>query len=565
MKKTVLVLMMIVAVVMTTYAGGLLTNTNQSAQFVRMLSRNASTQIDAVYFNPAGIANMQDGLHFGLYNQSIWQKKNVDSGFPLLNDGKYVGDVKAPVFPTAFAVWKKDKLALSFGFGPNGGGGSATFERGLPSFEIPLTKLVPKLAGLSQIPAPGKYAISGYDADLYFDGSSIFWGIQLGATLKFNEMFAGYVGVRYMPSKNTYSGSIKNIQLNVNSAMVPAATWMTGTAAPTISGIAAQAAGAATSYNGAATSAQQLITGGAGNLTIAQVQAAGFISSAQRAQFEGALTNLSLTSAQIAALNMTQVKTYFSNAATSYGASATQLTGTAALLNATAATLGDKAVETEQTGTGWSPIVGANINLSENLNIGIKYEFKTKLKLTNNTTVDDLGLFPDGVSSNSDIPAILGVGVGFKSAQWLEGQLSYNLYFDKNVDWGKNVRDLAIYKSVDPSKIRTREIDKNDWELALGLQFNLSEKFALSVGGMRSKSGIADSYQSDFSYSNPAWTGAFGFQYKLSKKLILDAGVMNVFYEDVTVPFTDPDMGNYTETLGKTTLGVGFGLSYSIF
>ena len=134
MKKTVLALLMIVAVVMTTYAGGLLTNTNQSAQFVRMLSRNASTQIDAVYFNPAGIANMQNGLHFGLYNQSIWQKKNVDSKFPLLNDGKYVGDVKAPVFPTAFAVWKKDMLALSLGFGPNAGGGSATFERGLPSF-----------------------------------------------------------------------------------------------------------------------------------------------------------------------------------------------------------------------------------------------------------------------------------------------------------------------------------------------------------------------------------------------------------------------------------------------
>ena len=54
MKKSILVTMMVVALALTTFAGGLVTNTNQSAQYVRMLSRNASTQIDAVYFNPAG-------------------------------------------------------------------------------------------------------------------------------------------------------------------------------------------------------------------------------------------------------------------------------------------------------------------------------------------------------------------------------------------------------------------------------------------------------------------------------------------------------------------------------
>ena len=79
MKKPVLALVMIVAVVMTTFAGGILTNTNQSAQFVRMLSRNASTQIDAVYFNPAGLTNMKDGLHFS-YGQ-----------LGLLGTGNFIG------------------------------------------------------------------------------------------------------------------------------------------------------------------------------------------------------------------------------------------------------------------------------------------------------------------------------------------------------------------------------------------------------------------------------------------------------------------------------------------
>jgi hypothetical protein len=39
---------------------------------------------------------------------------------------------------------------------------------------------------------------------------------------------------------------------------------------------------------------------------------------------------------------------------------------------------------------------------------------------------------------------------------------------------------------------------------------------------------------------------------------------MNVFYDDVTVPFTDGAIA-YEETLGKTTTAFAFGLSYSIF
>ncbi|NQU86068.1 MAG: aromatic hydrocarbon degradation protein, partial [Mariniphaga sp.] len=72
--------------------------------------------------------------------------------------------------------------------------------------------------------------------------------------------------------------------------------------------------------------------------------------------------------------------------------------------------MGDKEVDTKQTGAGITPILGINITPIENLNIGIKYEFQTTLTLTNETTVDDVGLFPDGQESASDLPAILSVG-----------------------------------------------------------------------------------------------------------------------------------------------------------
>ncbi|MGC9355687.1 MAG: hypothetical protein ACP5D9_17700, partial [Mariniphaga sp.] len=524
------------------FAGGLLTNTNQSAQFIRMMSRNASTGIDAVYFNPAGLIKMEDGWHFAVYNQTIFQTKPVDSKFPLLNDGSYEGVVNVPVFPTAFAVYKMDNWAFSLGFGPNAGGGSATFDKGLPSFEIPITKVVPGLAGLTQIdPALN---VTGYDAALSFDGSSVFWGIQLGATYRVSDMFSVYGGVRYLPSKNTYYGTIQNIQLKVDDEYYPAPAWLLG-ASEQLNGYGDMAAQGATSV-------QPIIDGGGGGYTLPELESAGMINSEQRAQIEAGLTAFGTENPSQLSVNEIQKK--FEDARDLLYENSTNL-------EATSGQLGDKEVDTEQTGAGITPMIGVNFSPVENLNIALKYEMKTILELTNKTKVDDLGLFPDGAKSRNDVPAILGIGVGY-DAGLVEAQLSYNMYFNKGVDWGYNTRDLAIWQDVDQSKIRNRQIDRNGMEIGLGLQFNVVDNFAFSVGGLYGDMGVADSYQSDFSYSNPSVTAGAGIQWKITDALALDAGVSNTFYQDQKVTFNDPDLGDYNENLGKTTLNFAVGLSY---
>ena len=167
--KKLIVITGLVLCFSSVFAGGLLTNGNQSAQYIRMLSRNASISPDAVYFNPAGLMKMENGFYFAVQSQTLFQSKTVESGFPLLNSGKYDGTLAAPIFPTAFAIYKKDKFAFSLGLGPNSGGGSITFDRGLPSFEKTISKLVPGLADLSKI---GK-TVSGYGVNIYFKGESV--------------------------------------------------------------------------------------------------------------------------------------------------------------------------------------------------------------------------------------------------------------------------------------------------------------------------------------------------------------------------------------------------------
>jgi long-chain fatty acid transport protein len=445
MKSIILLTALCVLIVQSVVAGGILTNANQSAQYVRMLSRNASTQLDAVYFNPAGLMKLENGFHFGIHNQTLFQTRTITTEAPI-NNREFSGEVSIPVFPTAFAVYKKDKVAFSFGFGPNSGGGTATYDKGLPSFEKQIAVLPGMISGMG-VPT------TAYDVDMFFDASSVFWGLQLGMSYEINETFSVYGGARYLPSINKYEGYIKDIMINPQHPQL--------------------------------------------NPTGGMMLATDFFSVA-------APTSLALVQ--------------------------------------------DKEVDVKQTGTGFTPILGLSISPSDVFNIGVKYEFKTSLVLTNETKADGTGMFPDGQKTRSDLPAILAVGVDYKLTDKFLASVSFNNYFDKAVDWGNNIYGFE------------RVIDNNYWELSLGLQYDISEKFAISVGGMQSTTGVSEQYQSDFSYSNSSNTVACGFQWKATKSLTLDAGMLYTAYKD-----EDKSFGTYSETYDKENVGFAIGVAYSIF
>ena len=527
------------------FAGGVLTNYNQSAQYVRMMSRNASLEIDGVFYNPAGLTKLENGWHFALNSQTIFQDKTIESDFPLLNDGNYKGTTLVPVFPSVYGAYKIDKWAFSFGFGPTSGGGAAEFKRGLPAFEIPISQARTLLSQLG---------VTGYDVDIYFKGSSVYWGIQLGATYEINEQLSVYGGVRYLPSKNVYQGHIKDIQFQVAGlGNVPAAAFLTGASA-NLQQLA----------NMPQTLSPFLAAGG--SYTLAQLQGAGMLDATNRAGIEKGLQLMGLPQAQIDAMNLNQI-----NGA--YVAASPTFQGQANQLSATAGKMGDKVVDTEQTGQSFIPVLGVNYSPNDDWNFAFKWEMKTFLTLDNKPNPETNNYDLWGSKVNSDVPGIITAGIGYRGLKWLEAQLSYNMYMDKKVGWGTNANDYAIWGDVDNTKIRQREIDNNYYELGLGLQFNLAENFAVSVGGLRSKTGVADSWQNDLSFSNTSHTFGGGIMWKITDKLTLDLGVSNTFYQDDKVTFNypgQPDLSgkpitSYSNNYGKTTLDIAAGLTYSIF
>lgn len=195
------------------YAGGILTNTNQSAHFIRMVARDASLQIDAVYTNPAGLVKLNDGFHISFTNQSAFQTRTITSTFaPFKGFGgneikEFKGDASAPVIPSFQGAYKTGKWVLSGSFAVSGGGGKATFNHGLPSFES-LIATLPVAISSMDVPT------DQYSVDAYMRGSSFIYGAQLGGSYAINDMFSVYAGFRLNVVNNHYEGYLKNIRIN---------------------------------------------------------------------------------------------------------------------------------------------------------------------------------------------------------------------------------------------------------------------------------------------------------------------------------------------------------------
>src|SRR6056297_2769419 len=224
MKRITLLIIGILMIPFFSYSGGIVTNQNQSAAYIRMFARDASTGIDAVFFNPAGLTKLSDGFHLSLNNQYILQNKYVTSHYPYLNNYpvEYKGEVSVPLFPGIYGAYKKGNFTLSLGINPVGGGGSATFNNGLPSFEVPVSNLVPTLSAQGQ-------PVSDYGLNAYFEGSSVYWGYQFGASYAFNDMFSAYLGIRYVSAKNTYNGYLKDITITLGGTETPAVDYFSTT------------------------------------------------------------------------------------------------------------------------------------------------------------------------------------------------------------------------------------------------------------------------------------------------------------------------------------------------
>jgi len=193
MKKILTLFVLTMLGLQASWAGGLMTNTNYHIAFDRMFARGATTEIDAAFSNPAGLAWGYEGWQLSLNFQKPWQNRDIQLG-----DTKYEGVASAPIVPALFASYKKDRWALSSMIGIVGSGGFVKYDNGVPMFNLLMQNM---LAGNGI--APNQYAL-----DSEMKGKQYIYGGQVNFTYKILDCLSAAVGVRANYYDGYYRGHV---------------------------------------------------------------------------------------------------------------------------------------------------------------------------------------------------------------------------------------------------------------------------------------------------------------------------------------------------------------------
>lgn len=429
------ILSLLLAVASSSYAGGILTNTNQSVAFLKNPARDAAIGLDGVYSNPAGVIFMPEGFHLAINWQYAHQTRTITSTNPLFLLGKknnsatktFEGIADAPVIPSIQAAWNKGNWSLQFNFSLPGGGGVCEFEKGLGSFESAVGMISKQLEPLGA---------QGYDCNAYMRGRQYYFGIQLGAAYKITPNLSVYGGLRALYGNASYKARMSNIQVKL--------------AQDTYVDFSSFLESATTNINKQMWQAEMA----ANNGLITPEQAA-------EAQAKGQATLEQLETLQ----KYSQGVNLMSN----------------------------------QEGFGIAPILGidwkvGNFNFAAKYEFNTQMKMKNNSTLEKAMEIEAVNKFQDGTKVDEDAPALLAAGVQWTVTPGVNLMVGYHHYFDTNAHWYNHNEKLL---SGDTNEyLGGAEWDITDKiNISAGIQFT---DYQLTDKYMNDMSFVVDSYSYGF-------------------------------------------------------------------
>lgn len=501
----------------TVMAGGILTNTNQSIDFLRNPARDGAIGLDGVYSNPAGVAFLSEGFHLAFNWQYAHQTRTIESTNPAFalgrkNNGSakktFEGVADAPIIPSLQGAYNSGNWSFQFNFSVPGGGGKCEFDKGIGSFESVVGQIATQLQPLS---------VTGYDMDGYMQGKQYYFGFQIGAAYKITNNLSVYGGVRMLYGIAAYKAKISNIMVEYGAQgnyvefgafLENADKQMDDNLSKVNTGIDQVTAGLA-----------QV------NAGIEQYQSNG---TEVPDELTAQKTNLS---AKLDTLNMTQAT----------------LNGTKQKLFGLRKYSEGVNLQCDQTGFGLAPVIGIDYKL-DRFNFAVKYEFRTQMKMKNSSTVNEASEIPavnkfrDGDKVDEDSPALLTIGAEWSITDNVRLNIGYHHFFDKDVKWYNNSQQL---------------LDGNTNEYLAGLEYDINEKLTISAGGQLTRYPLTDEYMNDMSFVVDSYSFGFGAVYNITENVKVKAAYFQTNYEDYKkVTSTEPLI---SDTFTRTNRVFGLG------
>jgi len=510
-----------------TFAGGLLTNTNQHVAFNRMMSREASIGIDGVYYNPAGVVFMGEGNHLAINWQAAWQTRTINNDYKLFTNNvnnpttprDFKGKAVAPVVPSFQYAYNKGRWSFQGNFALTGGGGKCTFDNGLGSFEKIVSETAMGAIGLAKaidyaankILIPGSIKPDGtintdnfkpmftrndafgndgkYSFNSYMHGRQYYFGLSAGAAYKVNDNFSVYAGLRGIYATCNYYGYVEDIKVG----NMPLYQVLDPT------------------KENAANIELSCDQSGIGFTPMLAVDyKTGRWNFSAKYEFKTRLRLKNKSVNQLPSIGnlddnlKNQMNKLFTGTFMAAGMPQEQAMIKAELTST-------KVLE--------DPTVVATT-------AGLKQQFDSKIN-------EALGEYADGKKIAGDIPSLLTVGVGYSPIDELRINVGFHWFDDYNAT-SHNNRNKLLKK-------------RGTLEFNAGVEYDVNKKITVSTGWQNTNYGLTDKYMDDKSFVVGSNSVGVGGVYHITKKLDFTVAYFHTFYNTVKTSETvtlAPGMSN---------------------
>lgn len=513
-----------------TFAGGLLTNTNQHVAFNRMMSREASIGIDGVYYNPAGVVFMGEGSHLAINWQAAWQTRTINNDYKLFTNNvnnpttprDFKGKAVAPVIPSFQYAYNKGRWSLQGNFALTGGGGKCTFDNGLGSFEKIVSETAMGAIGLAgaidyaanKILVPGFINPDGtinsanfkpmftsdkafgnkgaYSFNSYMHGRQYYFGLSAGAAYKVTDNFSVYAGLRGIYATCNYYGYVEDIKVGnmplyqvldpskENSANIELSCDQSGIGFTPMLAVDYKTGRWNFSVKYEFKTRMRLK-----NKSVNQLPSIGNLDDNLKNQMNKLFTGTFMAAGMPQEQAMIKAE------------------------QASQAVLADKNVVATTA--------------------ALKQQFDSKIDKA-------IGEYADGKKIAGDIPSLLTVGVGYSPIDELHINVGFHWFDDYNAT-SYNNRNKLLKK-------------RGTLEFNAGVEYDVTKKITISTGWQNTNYGLTDEYMDDKSFVVGSNSVGLGGVYHITKKLDFSVAYFHTFY-------------NHVKTSEEVTLAPGKTVTYN--
>ena len=458
------------------FAGGILTNTNQNVAFLRNPARDGAIGIDGTYSNPAGVAFLDEGTHLSINWQAAWQTRTIETTNPLF--GPIPDD--------------NDKGYKGYLGNKDFNGQPQTYEGKASAPFIPSVQ-------------------AAYNKDR--------WSFQ------FNFSVTGGGGkCEFANGLGSFEGAVGQIAAGLNkfgvAAGLPNAVICNGYDC--------------NSYMQGKQYYFGFTMGAAYKVTDNFSVYGGIRVLYGSATYKAKIDNIKvITAATPEGMDFgqyyDQLKPYIDAAA--------QVSPAAKKLQAVESYREGVNLQSDQSGVGFAPILGADLKLGK-FNLAVKYEFRTKMNMENKSTVkeahaiDAVNVYRDGTSIREDQPSLLAFGVQYSPIECVRINAGYHHFYDKAAK--------KTYYKMNEAGVSTRYDNKNDMlangtnEYLGGAEWDITKKLTASAGFQITRYGNTDEYINDISFVVDSWSYGLGIKYQVTDKIAINAAYFKTCYDKYT-------------------------------